>query len=313
MNRQFVQRTAIFLGILLVLAAIPTTAATITVDDSSGGADYTSIQEAIDDAVAGDTILVYPGNYTGDIDVNKKLTIISKSGNPANTIVRVVSPDGFLSDDAFYVTADGVVISGFTITGATIDNYGDDQAGVHLEGSQNCVISNNYLSNNIGLSLTQSNNNTLINNTVVQNKVIGILLQNSSYNEITRNNVTLNNHVGIALHAESNKNTLSHNIISHPYEGIRIASSYGNTVVDNTFLKGWIHEIDAGNNILFNNTVMLGNSSLIFDGHTMRTNDSESITENDTADEDAENIPFVSPLFACVSLLVLLLMMRKKE
>ena len=61
-------------------------AATLTVDDS-GGADYTTIQGAVNNAGTGDTILVYNGMYYENVDVNKQLTIRSASGNPMDTIV----------------------------------------------------------------------------------------------------------------------------------------------------------------------------------------------------------------------------------
>ena len=44
-------------------------------------ADFTRIQEAVDAASAGDTIIVYPGTYTENVDVNKDhLTIQQKAG-----------------------------------------------------------------------------------------------------------------------------------------------------------------------------------------------------------------------------------------
>ena len=49
-------RTLLTTFILLLLSAGAASAATITVDDG-GGADYTSIQAAVDNASAGDTML----------------------------------------------------------------------------------------------------------------------------------------------------------------------------------------------------------------------------------------------------------------
>ena len=50
-----------------------------------------------------DTIIVYPGTYSENVDVNKRLTIKSKSGAEA-TIVQVANPD----DHVFEVMADYV-------------------------------------------------------------------------------------------------------------------------------------------------------------------------------------------------------------
>ena len=66
---------------ILVLFSVPVAAATITVGPSD--CNYTNIQEAIDNATAGDTILVTAGTYDEAIDVTKSLTICGVNGTPA--------------------------------------------------------------------------------------------------------------------------------------------------------------------------------------------------------------------------------------
>ncbi|MCK5660953.1 MAG: hypothetical protein KAH86_06295, partial [Methanosarcinales archaeon] len=63
----------------------------ITVGGGGSGADYTSIQAAIDNATAGATISVQNGTYYENVNVYKRLTIRSASGDPADTIVQAVS------------------------------------------------------------------------------------------------------------------------------------------------------------------------------------------------------------------------------
>ena len=76
--------------------------------------DYPAIQAAVDNATAGDTIIVRDGTYIENVDVNKDhLTIKSENGAEA-TIVQAADPNGHV----FEVTADYVDISGFTIEGA---------------------------------------------------------------------------------------------------------------------------------------------------------------------------------------------------
>ena len=88
MTRQFraISCTLAFAAMLVLALSICTTAAaeTITVDNNIGStADYTSIQAAVNGAHEGDTILVYPGTYVENVDVNvTNLSIRSFSGNP---------------------------------------------------------------------------------------------------------------------------------------------------------------------------------------------------------------------------------------
>jgi hypothetical protein len=89
---------------------------------------FKTIQDAVDDdgTVDGHTILVCPGTYTENVDVNKRLTIKSKKG-PYKTFVYADKKD----ESVFYVSKDDCVIEGFTIGFAT----GAETAGIFY-GSQ---------------------------------------------------------------------------------------------------------------------------------------------------------------------------------
>lgn len=66
-NKSFKVYIARTLCTALLLLLLSASAATITVDDS-GGADNTTIQAAVDNATAGDTIYVYNGSYEENVD-----------------------------------------------------------------------------------------------------------------------------------------------------------------------------------------------------------------------------------------------------
>jgi len=79
---------------------------TITVDDD-GGADYIYLEEAVSVASAGDTILVYEGDYfSGTLDITKPLVILG-SGQSNTKIIGI--------DGVIIIESEGVKIDGFTL------------------------------------------------------------------------------------------------------------------------------------------------------------------------------------------------------
>ena len=84
-------------------------AATLCVNTAGTGGCYATIQSAIDAANPGDTINIEPGNYSGNINITKSLTLTSTSSAADTTISGIGSA-------AIRISADNVVIEGFTIT-----------------------------------------------------------------------------------------------------------------------------------------------------------------------------------------------------
>ncbi|MDY6965128.1 MAG: NosD domain-containing protein [Halobacteriota archaeon] len=218
----------IFIAIVVLPLAIfigTASAETWYVDDD--GADFTSIQDAIDNAMAGDTIIVKDGTYTENVDVNKRLTIRSENG-VNSTMVKAVASD----DHVFEVTTGYVDISGFMVTGAT----GYLKAGIYLaEGTDHCTISNNYITNNYhGIHLYSSNENSLASNVASNNRDGVYLYESSSNNNLVSNTVCSNNGDGIHLY-RSSSNTLKNNNASNNWNGIYLYEvSNDNKLEDNT-------------------------------------------------------------------------------
>ena len=106
---------------------------------------YSTIQEAIDGAEDGQTIIVSSqiNNYFGLIEINKELDIISDSDD---VIIEALD-----QDFAIKILANNVTISGFEIRGNTFTNAGI----IITPGSQNITISNNEIS---GMSLPNPSN-----------------------------------------------------------------------------------------------------------------------------------------------------------
>lgn len=120
------------IGLLFVLFTLGFAGAdTIIVDDDGGWwADHDNIQDAIDNAVAGDHILVYNGTYVEKPIVDIRLTI---DGN--STSDTFVVGDGMGS--VISVNSGIVIISGLNISNSGT-NSGD--YGVDLYNVSNCSM-----------------------------------------------------------------------------------------------------------------------------------------------------------------------------
>lgn len=105
--------TAIATGwFAFIVAAAATSDATITVCQAGPPqCDHTTIQDGINAASAGDTVLVSPGTYAGQVTLKGNITLRSSDGPPTTAITATVGP---------IVTASGVIsaaIEGFKISG----------------------------------------------------------------------------------------------------------------------------------------------------------------------------------------------------
>mgnify|MGYP000849090319 CR=1 FL=1 len=140
-----------------------------------------SIQTAVDNSVSGYVILLKPGTYTENVNVNKdNLVISSESGNPDDTIIVAASS----SDHVITLQANNVEISGLGITGA-MDSY----AGIYLSECNNCVLEyNKILNNGYGVYLLLSKGNTLSSNVISSNGVSGLFVCPRSDNNLVFNN-----------------------------------------------------------------------------------------------------------------------------
>jgi parallel beta-helix repeat protein len=237
---------------ILGAAIIPANAAVITVD-ANGVENYTSIQEAVNNAQNGDTILVNPGVYRENINVNKEVSIISNSASE-NQTNRTYVLGGVSDDDVFFVNSSNVTISGFYISGgpSSQDWY---EVGIYLDGAENCSLINNALVlNDVGIALNGSQRNYIYNN-LAGLGYSGIALVDSNENELSDNWLTTNDQ-GILLNNSAN-NTIFNNTASANGIGFFLGTSVRNIVTSNLISKndyGIIGE-NAEYNIMVNNSL----------------------------------------------------------
>ena len=198
------------------------------------------IQNAVDKAWMGDTIIVESGTYDENVVLIKKLTLIGW-GNP--TI------NGNKIGNAITLYADGVYLAGFN----TVNSF----AGIFVRSNNNIVTRNSASNNDQGIVLGSSNNNQIIGN-IANNNDYGILLGSSDNNQIIGNNANDNGDgSGIGLW-QSHNNLVTGNIAtSNSFSGIILDSCNSNDIVGNSISYNNANGIELyksnDNNVLENN------------------------------------------------------------
>jgi parallel beta-helix repeat protein len=234
--------------------------------------DYLTIQQAVDAAESGETIIVRAGSYTENVVVNKPhLTIRSENGVGA-TIVQAANS----SNPVFEITMDNVSIRGFTVKGtfSYVLSFGGDsfgavlvrKGGIELKGSKSCNISNNICAHNsIGIYLMDSTNNIITENICSDNEEAGISLSQSNNNSVIRNECTAGVSCGILLEASKN-NTISENKCSENQNGIMVyspQSSESNLAANNIIIRNSLSDNEGGITLYvsYKNTITENNIS----------------------------------------------------
>jgi len=215
----------------------PVTATTTWTVDDDGPADFSSIQEAVNAATDGDTIIVRTGIYYENVVVNETISLIGE--NRMNTII-----DGNHTSDVMHVTANNVNITGFTFrnSGPSGGNH-----GIELRSTfNNNIFDNIVLENYAGIVLYDSDYNNVFGNTVLDNYGQGVLVYfRSEQNNISRN-ILSNNGNGIGLYSDRYINYISGNTIIHNDVGLflYLLSLVYNKVYHNNFINNSIQAID---------------------------------------------------------------------
>lgn len=255
---------------LLVLGATITQAgAAVLTVGSNGGENYSSIQEAVNNAQNGDTISVSPGIYIENVNVNKEIAIISKTDVSGDRTNRTYVIGAVPENDVFSIKSNNVRIAGFHIVGGPsgIDAY--QEVGLYLEGVQNCSLSNNTLMlNDAGIGLNNSQGNFLDNNQISLGST-GIVLSRSNENKLS-NNMVLTNDEGILLENSTN-NTLMNNTAESNDIGFLLNTSRTNMLGYNSISRnnyGVILENMAESNTLNNNSLYMNGLGMYLKGST---------------------------------------------
>jgi len=223
--------------------------------------DYLSIQEAIDVASAGDTIIIKAGVYYENLLVDKSVNLIGE--NKESTIVIGAGNVTRGQQTVVMLASEAIKISGFTIKSQNYSKSNLHASGISVEAN-NCEITNNIISNTYyGIFCSTQSEILITQNQITSNLKDGIRFCGGSLNTISQNNITKNAKGGIAL--EGYSITISENHIINNDRGIGMGASYSlvfrNSIANNSEFNFFFA---GSNNIICSNNISNSNWGVYF-------------------------------------------------
>jgi nitrous oxidase accessory protein len=193
-----------------------------------------SIQEAVDRASAGDSLLISKGTYQEfGIVIRKPLTIIGEN-------YPVI--DANFQGNILLVATKNLTIQGLKLINTGRSNM-DDSAAIKFFDSQDCVIRDNILENTyFGLHFSNSSNLTIIHNVIKATALKEFEVGNGIHLWKCKNSFIGNNQVsghrdGIYLEFVTNTQAKENLVEQNMRYGLHFMFSHDNSYIRNTFRK----------------------------------------------------------------------------
>ena len=208
-----------------------------------------TIQTAINNAKAGDTIEITGKNYEHcHFVVDKKLNIISNVGTTMSTCPSNIKGSNGVGIFYFSPEASGSVLSGFTFVNDAAKNGEVDPYAVYIEGAKDIQITNNIIdqvTNGPGIYIKDASNIT-INNNNIQYSQNGILIENSNKITIKDDDIENNKNSGIYI-GEGNKNIniINNNIVKNNWKGVVVNSANNVNIISNVIMANRDNPVQA--------------------------------------------------------------------
>ena len=254
-----VKRFSAFLsGVVLLCWAMAAQAATYTVGNGIG-ADFSTIQDAIDKAEGdgGGTVLVSAGTYYENLELKSNVHVrgagfstTTVNGNHVDHVVKATD-------------VENVVFDGFAVVDSRQTSQG---AGIYIYGGD-LVVSNNLITNNLhGISIAGQSSAIIRNNNITINGIndtyldYGIIVNNAT--PLISNNI-ISKTSGAAIYVA--------------WTGSSNTRIINNTIVDNDDDGIWCYK--SGPTI--KNNIVVGNSYGIAASHHESTDSQPKISYND--------------------------------
>ena len=231
--------------------ALSIQARVLRVNNFDGSAPYSKVQDAVDAAAEGDTIMLdgSPYNY-GSITLNKRLVLV---GNGYSLKYNGIATEAYDASTYYIeVNAEGCVLKSLNVTADTYGggigvnapkviinrccigtNSGNSYSISLGEGANNCIIHQNRISGRIGNSYVRTSGHQITNN----------LLNNISFWAVDNSYVAYNtswDRWGDAYpYCEDTK--FEYNVVNN--------EDFGKSDADNTFANNVAHDFSSANNV----------------------------------------------------------------
>ena len=187
------------LALLFLISACATPVAAAEHTVALQGAEFVSIQDAVDWASSGDTIFVESGTYFERLILNKKIILEGVDSGGGEPVI-----DTAQKGNGVDIRVDGCTVERFIIRNGSLFT------GIRVASSDNTLRKNTISSFGQGISLLSSQRSTVSGNNISENDRAGIALEASTSNDIDYNSVTKNT-VGITLDEYSLSNRINRN------------------------------------------------------------------------------------------------------
>ncbi|MCK5773926.1 MAG: right-handed parallel beta-helix repeat-containing protein [Thermoplasmata archaeon] len=192
--------------------------------DLSGNRDFSTIQEAINNASSGDTIIIGPGTYYENLKLNKTLHLV---GNGSSTVIASWNPAPLIT---ILAGVDGCHLENITLNALRTSSQGDTiqvlSDGNLIEG---CNITDGYGN---GIALWWASFNT-IERCVIEKTITGIEIYEGERNQVV--NCRISDAFSHGIYVGSNRNLIEENYIIDTKYGIWISSGENNAIADNNY------------------------------------------------------------------------------
>jgi len=232
--------------------------------------DYSTIQAAVDNASAGDTVFVRRGTYYAPHDhviiIDKSLSLIGE--DPKNTIIDGIDKGEYLMGhyvmtwEAIGIYTSNVTISGFTIRNCNTAISVDE----HSFSTSIKIIGNNILNNHIPITVWSGSGFLISGNNIADNDAgVGNWASNGV---ISGNNMT-----GLGVWGCQNVTIKENNLSGKGFfaGGLSLLDSdnicvYENNITDNLEF-GIQFERGCNNSAIYNNNIMRNEVGVFLNNH----------------------------------------------